>query len=226
MILETPTPNLQESKEFYNKLDFEIIDQDDNALVSDGTVKILINSDRYTRAGIHIYIDDRAELIEKLSKEYKFFGRSNNIFCESSGTRITLHDSADKEKFQITKTDTSFLGTYAGVCLETPDIEKSVNLWKKLGFEVSMGAVEQGWIALSNAKGDSISLMKPMSCPHLFFNPSLTYFNGSENISIIEKIRQVGVDITEEVTHFNPEDIVDNVILRDPGGLGFFVFSD
>ena len=32
--------------------------------------------------------------------------------------------------------------------------------------------------------------------------------------------------ITEEITCFNSEGIADNVVLRDPGGTGFFIFND
>ena len=72
----------------------------------------------------------------------------------------------------------------------------------------------------------TITLMKPMTCPHLFFNPSMTYFNGKKNLSIIEKIRQLNIPIAEEITHFNNEGIADNMIIRDPGGYGFFIFND
>ncbi|MFK8104239.1 MAG: hypothetical protein AB8G15_17055 [Saprospiraceae bacterium] len=68
--------------------------------------------------------------------------------------------------------------------------------------------------------------MKAFACPHLFFNPSLSYFNGKENLAIITELRARKIPLTEEITFFNPEGIVDNVIVRDPGGLGFFVFSD
>ncbi len=68
--------------------------------------------------------------------------------------------------------------------------------------------------------------MKPNACPHLFFNPSLTYFNGKNNIDIIAKIRALNISITEEITHFNKEGKVDNIIIRDPGGFGFFLFND
>lgn len=74
--------------------------------------------------------------------------------------------------------------------------------------------------------GFVISLMKPFSCPHLFFNPSMTYFNGKDNLAVIRKIREAGIPITQEITAFNTEGIADNVILRDPGGYGFFVFND
>jgi len=72
----------------------------------------------------------------------------------------------------------------------------------------------------------AVSFMQPNSCPHLFFNPSMTYFNGKNNLPIIAKIREAGIPITEEITHFNQEGIVDNIIIRDPGGYGFFIFSD
>ena len=45
-------------------------------------------------------------------------------------------------------------------------------------------------------------------------------------MEIIEKIRELNFPITEEITHFNDQGIVDNIIIRDPGGFGFFLFSD
>jgi len=71
-----------------------------------------------------------------------------------------------------------------------------------------------------------VSIMKPNMCPHLFFNPSLTYFNGGKNPEIIEAIRKLDIPITEEITYFNKEGLVDNIIIRDPGGYGFFIFND
>jgi hypothetical protein len=43
---------------------------------------------------------------------------------------------------------------------------------------------------------------------------------------VIQKIRDLNIPITEEITAFNTECIVDNVIIRDPEGFGFFVFND
>ena len=226
MIVETPTPNLQESLAFYKNLKFEILEEGDSAVVTDGSVTIHINSDRPTRAGVKLYVENKQDLISELEKENKFYGPLKNIFSEPSGMRVTLIDLSEKPKYNSSIKESSLLGSFAGVSLETPDMEKSFKIWKTLGFEVAMGAIEQGWIALSSASGHSISLMKPMTCPHLFFNPSLTYFNGSQNLSIIEGIKDAGIEITEEISHFNPEGIVDNIVVRDPGGFGFFIFSD
>ena len=103
---------------------------------------------------------------------------------------------------------------------------KSAKFWSIFGYEITTGKEEQGWIVMTKEGFLPISIMKPFACPHLFFNPSLTYFNGGNNLPVIKKIRNLGIPITEEITEFNKEGIVDNVIVRDPGGLGFFVFND
>lgn len=226
MIVETPTPNLQQSLSFYKKLNFEVIEKNDNAVVTDGSVKILINNERTTRPGIKLYIENIDTVIKELQEHVVFYGPGKNMFSDLSGMRTSLFEKKNATNFKAGKTDPSLLGSFAGVSIETPDMEGSMKVWKILGFEVSMGGVEQGWIALSNAEGHTISMMNPMSCPHLFFSPSLTYFNGANNLSIIEGIKNAGVEITEEITHFNSEGLVDNIIIRDPGGFGFFVFSD
>ncbi|MBT7993740.1 MAG: hypothetical protein HN691_02595 [Bacteroidetes bacterium] len=120
----------------------------------------------------------------------------------------------------------SALGNSAGLSLETMDMELSFEIWQKLGFSTSMGSLGEGWISLKNTDNLTISLMRPLACPHLFFNPSLTYFNGEKNMEIIDHIRKIKIPITEEITYFNKENIADNIIIRDPGGLGFFLFND
>ena len=54
----------------------------------------------------------------------------------------------------------------------------------------------------------------------------MTYFNGQKNLAIIEEIRELNIPIAEEITYFNSEGTVDNIIIRDPGGYGFFIFND
>ena len=89
-----------------------------------------------------------------------------------------------------------------------------------------MGDLEKGWAAFANDDGFKLSLLGPGSCPHMVINPSLTYFNSGKNLDVIAEIRGAGIPIAEEITHFNTEGVVDNVILRDPGGFGFYVFND
>jgi len=118
------------------------------------------------------------------------------------------------------------LGNYAGISLETMDIQKSVDIITSLGFEKSAGGVEQGWLSYTDESQNGISLMSPFACPHSFCNPSGTFFNSGKNPEIIANIRKKNVEIYEEITAFNTNGEVDNIILREPGGIGFFVFND
>ncbi|MDB4118217.1 hypothetical protein N9575_01590, partial [Flavobacteriaceae bacterium] len=74
--------------------------------------------------------------------------------------------------------------------------------------------------------GQQLSIQKTNLCPHSFFNPSLTFFNGQKNKGIIDHIKQVELPIEEEVIFSAEEKIAQNIILKDPGGLGFFIFND
>ncbi|MDB4186627.1 hypothetical protein N9743_03095 [Flavobacteriaceae bacterium] len=54
----------------------------------------------------------------------------------------------------------------------------------------------------------------------------MTFFNGQKNKGIIDHIKQVELPIEEEVIFSAEEKIAQNIILKDPGGLGFFIFND
>lgn len=224
-IIQTPTNKLSQSLDFYKKLNFKIISEESPCIISDGKVLIEINPDRYARAGMKIFRESWKETVAQLEKQTKVHPQENGyLIGDPSGTRIYLIEQ--RQEFPLPQIGPSTLGNFAGMSLETTDINRSVALYEILGFKKTMGDIEQGWVLYANEDGMGVSFMKPGSCPHLFFNPSLTYFNGKDNMNVIQKIRDADVPIAEEITFFNKEGIVDNVILRDPGGYGFFIFSD
>jgi len=225
-IIQTPTNNLQGSLSFYSKLDFTILSENNPTLVSDGSVVIEINPDRFARAGVKLYRESWTDVVNSLKEKDTIILDQENgyLMADPSGTWVYLEEGNIEIDLENVKSST--LGVYAGVSLETMDMKGSIELWEELGFSHDSGGVEKGWVAYKNVDGMTVSFMKPNICPHLFFNPSLTYFNGKNNIGIIEEIRKSGVAITEEITTFNKEGIVDNIIIRDPGGYGFFIFSD
>lgn len=225
-LIQSPSANLNKSLEFYKKLNFKDLSTDTHKIVSDGKSLIHINPSKFARAGILFYANNWATEIQELSKQNKIHKIENGhlLACPSNCWLYLLEGPAPisyrpEECY-------STLGNFAGVSLETADMERSFEIYSILGFEKTMGDLDQGWVAFKNKDEFGISLMKPNSCPHLFFNPSLTYFNGGKNLPIIEKIKEAGIPLTEEITHFNKEGIVDNVIIRDPGGYGFFIFND
>jgi len=224
-IIQTPCANMKVSLDFYSRLNFQMISESNPTLISDGQVTIEINPDRFARAGGKLYRDDWQEVISKLEKDVNITPiEDGHLLSDPNGVWIYLLKTAPAND-SASSNSNGMLGTFAGVSIETTDMARSIMIWTTLGFKTS-GTADQSWVSCTAEDGMVVSIMKPMSCPHLFFNPSLTYFNGDDNLKVIEDIRAVGVSIAEEITHFNKEGIVDNVILRDPGGYGFFVFND
>lgn len=225
-IIQTPTANKLLSREFYNKLDFKTLPDDKLILFTDGKVIIEINPDNFARTGLKIYKPNwskEVKLLENLGKVHET--EKGYLLASPSGMWIYLIEERIEQP-EISHFSPSLLGNNAGISLESPDLLRSEELFKIIGFNKTNGDANEGWISLKNNNDMNISLMKPMTCPHMFFNPSLTYFNGTKNLGIIDKIRRLHIPITEEVTAFSLGGKVENIIIRDPGGLGFFIFND
>lgn len=226
-IILSSAQELSKSVDFYSKLKFEILPTNGPAFVSDGQTIIEINSSPYYRSGIKLFKKDWSSNLSALEKITKVIQMDDYyILGDGSGIWIYLMPEIKTSPDDLSQISPSVLGNFAGLSLEVLSIELSMRVWRALGFSTSMGSVEQGWISLVNEEEFAVSLMKAFSCPHQFFNPSLTYFNGEKNLEVIKNIRNLQIPITEEITAFNDKGIVDNIIIRDPGGLGFFLFSD
>ena len=227
-LVVTTTPSLEKTKDFYTRLKFIDLSQNGRTLFSDGKVIIEVVKEKSLRAGIKMYKADWSETIERLNQFTRVIGiDGGHALTDPTGTWIYLMRSGDEIIPLKKDTAASVLGNYVGVSLEAMNSENALKVYDCLGFQKTMGDLSQGWLVLANKEGFAVSIMAPFSCPHLFYNPSLTYFNGKENNPIIiDKVRQAQIEITEEITRFNDKGEVDNIIIRDPGGLGFFVFND
>lgn len=222
-IIQTPTPNLADSLLFYQQLQFKVLS---DTSVTDGKIQIDINPDRFARLAIKLYQKDWSVLHNKLAKEKDFIvisTKEGQLLSDPNGVLVYLVAAEIPPPLNTTK---ALTGNFAGISIETVAVKKTILFWESLGYELSCGSEAQGWMTFSNGSGVDVSIMKIGACPHLFFNPSLTYFNGQENLALIQKIKAANISITEEITHFNKAGIVDNIIIRDPGGLGFFIFND
>ncbi|MBD0400654.1 hypothetical protein [Flammeovirga sp. EKP202] len=225
-LIQTTFTSLEQTKLFYEKLNFQIHDYEDLLIANDGVIQISLTNKQFMRKGIVIYSDTLVEQIETVQNEFDVLENGDGYILSSPcGVWVYIYRGRGKE-FLLNSTPTSILGNYAGLSLESLNLDHSMQFWTELGFELQMGSVERGWLTMISRDGFILSIMQALNCPHQFFNPSLTYFNGKKNEEVIEKIRSQNITITEEITHFNKDGIVDNVILRDPMGLGFFVFND
>jgi hypothetical protein len=224
--IHTPTSNLSDSIDFYARLGFQNISEGQKTLFTEGTTLIEVNPDRHARAGIKLYKPEWEAEVTQLSKLTHIEPHKEGyLLSDPSGVWIYLVSADFAMPYDLEGPSNSVLGNYAGLTFETTDLIRSSNLYESLGFKKESGDPENGFVAYS-LNGFSITLIGPGKCPHLFFNPSMTFFNGKQNPAIIQKVRDLEISITEEITHFNPDGEVDNIIIRDPGGYGFFIFND
>lgn len=223
-VAHTPTNKLENSIDFYTKLGFKKIEEN---IFTDGKLIIEINPERSARAGIKLYKSSWSAEVDNLKGLAALNKISNGyLLSDASGVFIYLIEAEPSWKAEPAEKSFSALGNYMGVTLETTDMKRSADIYRALGFAVVFGDDSQPFMSL-NWNDFTVTLMKPNMCPHLFFNPSFSYFNGKEgNPKVIAKVRELGIPIAEEVTHFNKEGLVDNIIIMDPGGYGFFLFND
>ena len=226
-LIHTPTSDLNNSLDFYTKLDFDILSKDKSIIVTDGIAIIEINPDRHARAGLKIIKSSWKKEVQKIEKITPVI-EINDGYLVSDPNGVKAYLIEGEPLFEYERKDSSFgkTGNFSGVNFETTDIYRSIEFWTALGFKHIDGAPEKGFVLLISEDGLAVALMKVLTCPHLFINPSMTYFNGGKNIEVIRQIRNSDIPILEEVTYFNKEGIIDNIIIQDPGGYGFFIFND
>ncbi|NNE98890.1 MAG: hypothetical protein HKN25_07705 [Pyrinomonadaceae bacterium] len=226
-VVHTPTKDLGESIDFYKRLEFEMLSEKDPTVFTDGKALVEINPIRHARAGIKMYAEDWSENLPSPDEVGKILETDDGyLLCDPNGVRVYLANGAFEVDYQAKPESFGLTGNYAGLSIEAHDIDKTAKFWAALGFVHKDGDLAQGWASYSNGSGMDISLMKPLMCPHLFFNPGLTYFNSGKNLTNIGKLREAGIEFAEEITQFNTDGVADNVIIRDPGGYGFFIFND
>ncbi|MEQ9298969.1 MAG: hypothetical protein RIF33_10415 [Cyclobacteriaceae bacterium] len=223
----TPTNDLSESLDFYKRLNFTTLSEADPVIVAGGSAIVEINPDRYTRPGVKMYASSWGKVVEELKQKTVVHTISEGyLLNDMSGCWIYLIEGDPKFENPISEVNPALPGNFAGLSLEASDVHKSIGIWQTLGFSITMGSPEDSYCVLANDDDFKVSIMRPLVCPHLFFNPAFTYFNSGKNLEVIQKIREANIPISEEITHFNNEGIVDNIIIRDPGGYGFFIFND
>ncbi len=226
-LINTPTPSLNQSLDFYSALNYECVSIEDNHYAISGDLVIRINPNNLSRPGMVYFKENWDVELEKISADFHIESKEKSYFiADPNGVIIELCPLESYPDIDTKSDNKEIPGSFSGVSLEAFDIKKSLSFYSILGYKKTMGSEEAGWISMGNDSALGIALMKFNMCPHLFFNPSLTYFNSGQNMEIIDKVRAAGIDITEEITVFNKEGIVDNIIIRDPGGYGFFIFND
>ncbi|MCB9670280.1 MAG: hypothetical protein H6734_12460 [Alphaproteobacteria bacterium] len=215
--IQTPTPDLERTADFYARLGFT---RRDAHTFTDGAVTIVVAPARTARVAVVLH--GAPDVREALGRVVEHEGRW--LASDPNGVWLCLDPSEAPEI--PAGTGRSRVGTFAGLSIESLDPVRTVAFWEAAGWRPEKGDAAQGWVQLGREGCVGISVMGPNMCPHLFPNPGLTYFNSGKNLEVVAALREAGVPLAEEITLFNERGEVDNVVLVDPGGLGFFVFND
>jgi hypothetical protein len=224
LCLTTPAPDLEVSATFLSRLGFEPVSPKSN-LMTDGAAVVDVDTSPRARAGVRLWrgaLGREADAILERHGAVAFEG--GQLMAAPSGVPVWVMDGPGPE-LELGRIG-ALLGTFAGISMETPSLSRSAAFWSGLlDARVAAGGADQGWLTLRRDGMEDLSIMGPLACPHSFANPSLTYFNGERNTDVIRAVRALGIPVFEEVggTESTP---AENVILREPGGLGFFVFND
>ncbi len=225
-IIQLASPDFHESCLFYEALEFHNLGEfEEGRYVCDGKSILLIPKDRKYRNGLLIYSENGHDDFQMKTVPSKIY--NHRVTQDPNGFHIVFKFISEYPKLSKEDMTNALTGNPYGLGLETIRFKESADFWSTLGFQLSFGDLEKGGFVTLVSNGFGLGLFEHGSCPHSFNNPSLTYFNGKEgNPKIIDQVRGKNITISEEITHFNEAGEVDNIILKDPGGMGFFLFND
>ncbi len=231
ILIQSPAPNLEASIGFYHKLNFVQTYQKDLVhIFSDAAIDIMVNGASSTRLSYVVFTKEIDGLKQRLPETAKLFNHDTGLVTtDPNGVRVyiypfesnpTLDKSGIREK--------NVCGNNFGTGIETGRFDDSIQFWHALGYSTNNEITDKTQYAtLVQDDCPAITLFAPGICPHAFYNPSLTYFNGKEgNPKVISALLKLGISPVEEITIFNNTGEVDNIIISDPGGLHAFIFND
>jgi len=235
------SPNLDSSVAFYEKIGFQKIASNVMpapwALVSDGSLLIMMRQDSVKYAGLTYYVKDIESTVAQLEKNGIGFTKKPKeedlikryYFKSLDGLNIMLASNVGlfKQPTGITmlnmnpialQTEDKYpnkeCGAFGEFCHPVTDLNNSIEYWKKLGFEVkSQMSQPYPWAILS----DGLMLIGLHQTKN-FSYPAVTYF-GLNTENRVKELTGKGV------TGFTEFMGKKNVTLKTWEGLHFFLFS-
>lgn len=221
---QVPAVEPDVSARYYQTLGFEKFGD----FFTDGKLVLKIAQRPQDRAGVCLLVQKLDQWVDKLPSTVKMQKISGGYVCmDPNGYKVYLKEDKGSAFPQRMNESFGVLGNFSGISIESVGLTQSAEFWRALGYEKTLfGDPEKGLVSLSAGNGIDITLMAMESCPHQFPTAGITYFNAGKNLEVIHRLRTLKIPLFEEITCFNDKNEVDNIILKDPYGLGFFVFND
>src|SRR5690606_30266980 len=133
-IIQTPTPNLKSSIEFYTRLGFIRLEDQSKVRFTDGMTLVEVNPERYARAGVRLLAESWYDAVTKIGKRFKVHELDNGyLLSDPSNVWVYLEETDADIDFSLAEASFSLLGNYAGLSFESADMARSSDLWTGLG---------------------------------------------------------------------------------------------
>ena len=235
------TTNLDSSVALYEKIGFPKIASNvfpvPWAQVSDGSLLIMMRKDSTQYAGLTYYTTDAEKVVEQLEKAgiqftqkpkkgdpiKRYYFKSpdglnimlaTNLGGFTQPTGTTMLNMKQQDFQSADKYPNKQCGAFGEFCHPVTDLNKSIEYWKKLGFEVKTQMTSPyPWAILS----DGLMLIGLHQTKD-FSYPAVTYF-GLNTDKRVQQLKEKGVSNFTEMMGKN------NVILKTWEGLHVFLFS-
>jgi len=233
--------NLDSSVAMYEKIGFPKIASNvfpvPWAQVSDGSLLIMLRKDTVNYAGLTYYAADVEKVVAQLEKDgiqftqkpkesdpiKRYFFRSpdglnimlaTNLGAFAQPTGTTMLKMRQEDFQSADKYPNKQCGAFGEFCHPVTELNKSIEFWKKLGFEVkTQMTAPYPWAIVS----DGLMLIGLHQTKD-FSYPAVTYF-GINTDKRVQQLKQNGV---KNITDFMGNK---NVVLKTWEGLHFFLFS-
>ena len=235
------SPDLDSSSAFYEKLGFPKIASNVFPVPwsqsSDGSLLIMMRKDTANYVGLTYYATDVDKVAAQLeSKGIRFTQKpkeedpikryyfkspdglnimlASNVGAFSQPTGITMLGMGQMDLRSPEKYPNKQCGAFGEFCHPVTDLNKSIDYWKKLGFEVkTQMTMPYPWAILS----DGLMLIGLHETKN-FDYPAVTYF-GINTEKRVQLLKEKGVKSVTEVLGKQ------NVALKTWEGLHFFLFT-
>ncbi|MEZ4777610.1 MAG: hypothetical protein R3D00_30830 [Bacteroidia bacterium] len=208
----------------FSKLGFVPLGKDllGQTLVTDGTVIVRLDEESEYGAGLLYFAETVLPLpvgdsiSDEVESEWAMEWQS------PEGVSLTILQTPHVEMPNAPKGTPTPLGTFYEVSLMTTDFDVSVAWWQKAGFSITYGnPATDNFITLSDDM-IRVGLYRPGSCPHIFNNPAVTYFD-SDMAGKITAARELGILYAQEIS--NKDGVVSDAIVETEEGWHVFLFS-
>jgi len=216
------TTNASAAEKFLDILGFRVIESDETStLLTDGNLYFDLRRSKQNTTMVSYCVNDignAVEMAQNLEIEIAEMSPHHVIMREPNGLLILLAGPGVISLREFDRNPMSIAGTLYEVSVETSDMERSIAWWQNVGFKVLTR--QQTWCTLDDGNL-KIGLYEKGSCPHLFRNPSITYFEP-DMAERIATLKGRGLTFAQEEGEIGMKG---HAIAESPDGQYFFLFT-